>query len=275
MTNRQLARIHRGVRIHLRLRQQDVARRAGIGRWKIVLIEAANIGSLTVDDLRNAFDALGVRLDLTASYQGAGLDRLLDEVHARLVGQVVACLRAIGWSAEVEVSFAIYADRGSIDILAWHPAELALAVFEVKSELASLDGLLRPLDVKVRRAAEVALQRFGWHAVSVSRIVVLPENSASRRAVARHFAVLDQALPLRSREIRRWLRNPRGAIAGVWFLSDDGTADTSRNPSSIRRVRKPKSPTSQALSRSEDQPRGSDSIEMKLIDPHKVGVADR
>lgn len=108
---------------------------------------------------------------------------------------------------------------------------------EIKSELGAMDGLLRPLDVKVRLAAKIGRDRFGWQAKSVSRIVVLPEDRTARRAVERHQAILTQALPARSREVRAWLKRPVGGIAGLWFLSDDGSANAPRNPSSIRRVR--------------------------------------
>ena len=101
-------------------------------------------------------------MTITASWRGAALDRMLDELHARLVSAILQILDRYGWISEVEVSFAVFGDRGSIDVLAWHSVECALLVIEVKTELGSLDGLLRPLDVKVRRARQIGLERFGW-----------------------------------------------------------------------------------------------------------------
>jgi hypothetical protein len=137
--------------------------------------------------------------------------------------------------------------RGSIDILGWKPAERALLVVEIKSEMGSMDGLLRPLDVKVRLAAKVATERFGWTAARVvGRLVVLPENSTARRTAARQASVLAAALPNRSRVVRHWLARPVGPLAGLWFLSSAQTVSITRNPSAIRRVRKPRSGAARA-----------------------------
>jgi hypothetical protein len=158
-----------------------------------------------------------------------------------LIAKVVKLLKRLGWLVEVEVSFSEFGERGSIDVLAWQPSERALAVLEMKSELGGIDPTLRPLDVKVRLAPRIA-RRFGWHnTVAVARIVVLPEDRSARRAVQRHSTVLDSALPARSRQIRRWLRQPAGPLAGIWFLTDVGSADAKRNPSAVQRVRRARS----------------------------------
>jgi predicted transcriptional regulator len=49
MDGRRVGRAHRAIRHRLGLRQADVAAKAGIGRWKIVMLEAGE-----VDDLRSA-----------------------------------------------------------------------------------------------------------------------------------------------------------------------------------------------------------------------------
>lgn len=189
-------------------------------------------------ELERCFAALDARLEVRATWAGAGLDRLLDEEHARLSGQVVELLRRRGWSAEVEVSFSRYGERGSIDVLAWHGVVRSLLVIEIKSELGSIEGLLRPLDAKARLAPWIARERFGWHARSTSRLVVMPEERTARRRVERHAGVLRVALPTGSRDVRAWLRQPDGQIAGIWFLSYGATARRTRNPSAVQRVRR-------------------------------------
>jgi len=164
------------------------------------------------------------------------------KVTPRLSELIVRLLRRLGWTVQLEVSFSHFGERGSIDILAWHAATRSLLVIEIKTELASVEGLLRPLDVKVRLAATVAAERFGWRAASVSRLVVLPEDSAARRAVARHERVFASALPARSREVRRWLAQPDAALAGLWFLSGAPSMSTTRNPSAVQRVRGRRAP---------------------------------
>lgn len=239
VNGRQLARAHRALRIRQALRQSDVAERSGVGRWKVVDLEAARVDDLTVGVIERCFATLGAGIRLGADWHGAALDRLFDERHARLVGLVVEFLRRRGWRIEVEVSFSQRGDRGSIDVFAWHPVRFALVVFEIKSELGGLDPLLRPLDVKFRLAPAIA-NRFGWRPVrSVSRIVVCPEDRTVRRQAARHEAVLSQALPARGHQVRRWLAEPDSAIAGLWFMSDVAGTDGKRNPSAVRRVRRP------------------------------------
>ncbi len=267
MTNRQLARIHAALRVRLRLRQSDVAASAGVGRWKVVELEAGSIDGLKVGEVRALFEALGATLQLTAFRRGADLDRLLDEVHASLSGAVVTALERLGWTVHLEVSFSVAGERGSIDILAWHQLEGSLLVVEIKSELPGIDRLLRPLDAKVRLAPAIARDRFGWKPVTVSRVVVLPEDSTARRQVGRHARLLDTSLPARSREVRRWLRRPTGTLAGIWFLSIDSSGVATRNPSAIHRVKRP-------VSRTVELGRRGDELDIRLIDPHRVGRAD-
>jgi hypothetical protein len=172
---------------------------------------------------------------------------------------MVGLLRAFGWMVEVEVSFSKWGERGSIDVLAWHPPMRALLIVEIKSELGSLEGTLRPFDVKARHARTIARERFGWQARVVGRTLVLPEDRTARRAAARHATVLDTALPARSRQLRSWLHAPAHDIAGVWFLTNRQHVDGKRNPSAVRRVRsassrRPEPPGSGPATRS-GQPR--------------------
>ena len=202
-------------------------------------IENGRLWRVTVWTVGRALNAMDARLDLRVLWRGAGLDRLLDDGHAQLVGEVARRLRMLGWRVEIEVTYASYGERGSIDILAWHPAARVLLVVEVKTELGSIEGLLRPLDVKARLAAGVARERFGWVPASVGRLVVLPESTQVRRAVARHGAVLDVALPERGLQVRRWLAAPAATLAGLWILSSAALVGTKPNPSAVRRVRVP------------------------------------
>jgi hypothetical protein len=239
MDGGRLARTHRAIRRRLKWRQEDVSVKAGVGRWKIVRLEAGDMGDLKLDELDRCFSALGARLRVTVDWHGAALDRLLDETHAQLVAAVLEVLHQYGWQSRVEVTFSEYGERGSIDILAWHPAEAVLLVVEIKSELGGIDPLLRPLNIKVRLASKIAAREFGWRTSRpVSCIVVLPEDSSARRAVERHAGVFDRTLPARSRDIRRWLRQPTDQLAGIWFLSAVGQDNVTRNPSAIRRVRR-------------------------------------
>ena len=252
------------------MRQADIASAAAIPRRRVVGLENARLARLRLGEIEASFAALGARLILTVHYRGAALDRLLDDLHALIVAAVLRVLTAYGWETHVEVTFSSSGDRGSIDILAWKPAERALLVVEIKSELPGVDPVLRPLDVKVRLAPLIASQRFGWKAETVSRVVVLPEERTARRLVARHDEVFGRALPARSREIRRWLLAPRGQLSGLWFLSVGRPGDAARNCSSIRRVQRPRSRLGHAQTVPPSARRGVDSPDLRLIDPHRV-----
>ena len=76
------------------------------------------------------------KVDIQIAWRGAGLDQILDEGHARLSGQVAKLLKGWDWEVEVEVSFAHFGERGSIDLLAWHRQTATLLVIEIKTESA-------------------------------------------------------------------------------------------------------------------------------------------
>jgi transcriptional regulator with XRE-family HTH domain len=214
--------IGRRLRVIRRLqgwRQEDVASRARLSRSAYARLESGDINGVRLGVLERVTSALDADLDVAIRWHGARLDRAVDEGHARLAGLVARLLLAWGWIVELEVSFSHFGERGSIDLLGWHAATASLLVDETKTELGSVEGLLRPLDVKVRLAPMLARQRFGWQAARVGRVVVFPESVTVRRQVARHRDVLDAALPDGSRDVRRWLRQPAGPLRGIWFLS--------------------------------------------------------
>jgi transcriptional regulator with XRE-family HTH domain len=134
--------------------QADVARRSGVSRNKVSFIETGCLDRVSLHDLRATLAAMDAWLDVRIHRRGADLDRLLDEGHARLVGEVSRWLRERGWQVETEVTFSEFGERGSIDVLAWHEGRRVLLVIEIKTELGSVDGLLRPLDIKVRHASQ-------------------------------------------------------------------------------------------------------------------------
>ncbi len=132
---------------------------------------------------------------------------------------MITLLQNDGWAVRPEVSYSEFGERGSIDILAFHPKAAALLVIEVKSVVPDLQEMLMRLDAKARLGPVVA-KRVDWTAASVSRLLVLPDDRTARRRVAQHAATFAVALPDRTMAIKRWLRSPVGAIAGVLFLSD-------------------------------------------------------
>jgi hypothetical protein len=184
-----------------------------------------------------ALDAVAA---IDVRWRGGALDRLLDEAHASLMSTVAGLLSAAGWLVQIEVTYSEFGERGSIDILAFFPAARILLVIEIKTELAAVDSTLRKLDEKVRLARKVARERFGWDARSVGWLLVMPESSTARRRVERHADLFRRTFPVRGTEIRRWVRNPHGPIAGLWFLSDTNPTSRMRRHGGSQRVRTPK-----------------------------------
>lgn len=216
-------------------RQEDLATAAGVSRSQVGRIERGESGNMPVDALGRVAGALGARAELRLFWQGEGLDRLLDEAHARLVEWVVRRLAALGWDVAVEVSFARNGERGSIDVLAFHPGWRALLVIEVKSVTPDMQAMLGGLDRKARLGPAIARER-GWDPVTVGRALVLGDTRTNRRRLERYGATIRAVLPAGTREMTRWGADPVApAPAGVWFVSDVRGADG--NPVRRHRVR--------------------------------------
>jgi transcriptional regulator with XRE-family HTH domain len=207
--------------------QQRLADEAHMPRWVVSAAECGEGDRLGFDRLAPIVRALGAYLSVRIFFQGEGLDRLRDKRHAAIVERMVARLLDHGWEIATEVSFNFYGERGSIDILAWHPGTGALLVVEVKSVVPEVGGMLMTLDRKVRLAPELATAR-GWKPISVSRLLVLPEHRTARRRIEQHAATFLSAFPERNREIGRWLRTPDNAVSGLLFLPPDHLANSGR-----------------------------------------------
>ncbi len=208
--------------------QRRLAAEAKVGRWVILAIESGRGDRVRPALLAAVVVGLGGRVSIRVLYQGEGLDRLRDQRHAALVEAIVRLLRAAGWEVATEVSFNIYGERGSIDVMAFHPATGALLVVEVKSVVPDVGGMFMTLDRKARLAREIARKQLGWDAASVSRLLVLPEQRTARRRVTQHAATFDSVVPSRNVAVRRWLRRPTGSMGGLLFLPEVQHADGRR-----------------------------------------------
>jgi hypothetical protein len=205
----------------------------------VSLVERGRLEEVTLRKLRRVARELEAEFVNMLRWRGGDLDRLVDEGHARIVGLVTELLRAEGWQMRLEVSYSVYGERGSIDILAWHPTARVLLVVEVKTDLIVVEATLRKHDEKARLAPAIASERFGWRPVAVTRLLVLPSLSTQRRRVERHAAVMNAAYALRGMGVRRWLSNPIGPAAGLLFV-DLGQSGGTRGAISRKRIRVPR-----------------------------------
>ena len=183
-------------------------------------LEAGNAGTLRLDALRAYFDQFGARVRVTAWWNGAALDRTIDERHAAIAEAALAVLKRSAWMTMSEVTYSEYGERGSIDVFAAHESARAVFVGEVKSEWGSIEETNRSLDAKARLAPKSCFDRLGWRPTMLAKVLILREDGSSRRIANRYRETLAAVYPARSREVRRWIRQPSGSLSGLWFLSD-------------------------------------------------------
>lgn len=237
MDDAQVGSVIRAVRIRRGLTQAEVAAKAGVSRALISAVESGALESTSLRLLRRIGNAVGVSLPVDPRWRGAELAKLLDEKHALLIRELVARLSSMGWQVLAERTFAIWGERGSIDVLAWHPERRALAAMEVKTKLVDLQGLLSTMDRK-RRLAPVIAGELGWRPTTVSSVLVLPEETGARNAVGKFEPIFAAVMPARTREVVRWLRQPRGNLAGIWFLVNATAGGTKQRFGGGNRVRR-------------------------------------
>lgn len=191
------------------------------GSRRLVLdLERGDAGRIRVEQLRAHFAQFGARVRVSVYWNGAALDHMIDERHAQLGEATISALRRDGWSTLSEVTFADFGERGSIDVLAVRERDGAVFVGEVKSEWSSIEETNRSLDVKARLAPKICFERLGWRPSLVAKVLILPDDGAARRIAARYRATLDSVYPGRTRDVRRWLRQPVGPFAAIWFVAD-------------------------------------------------------
>lgn len=196
-----------------------------MSRRAISKLEREGPAGFTVRTLRRICEALDVELQVYGRWRGGELDRLLDAGHAALQAFFVRQLEKVGWIVRVEVTFSHYGERGSIDLLAFHPMTGTLLVIEIKTVIADVQGLLRPLDAKVRLANGIA-RDLGWDPRVVVPVLVVSEDSTARRRVAAHAALFSR-FSTRGWAARRWLREPAAATTGL-LLFVNPSVDSSR-----------------------------------------------
>jgi transcriptional regulator with XRE-family HTH domain len=131
----------RSLRRRQGLRQSDVAALAQVSQPVVSRIERGRLEEVTLATLRRVGRVLELALPLDPRWRGGELPRLRDREHAAIVERCVRILRDLGWEVLVEFSFNSYGERGSVDIVAWHPAARALLLVEVKSRLLDLQAL--------------------------------------------------------------------------------------------------------------------------------------
>lgn len=237
MTDQRVGAALRLLRIRKAWRQKDLARRAGVSASIVSMVERGHLDGVSVRAFRRITMALDVRAEVMLRLPHGELDRIMNAGHAALHEALARYLGSLaGWLHAPEVSFAVYSERGVIDILAFHAPTGCLLVIELKTEMVSLENVLTTMDIRMRHAAQIARDR-GWTATTVSAWVVFADSRTNRRRVASHSAVLRAAFPSDGHAMRAWLRQPRGSIRALSFWTDSEVAAVRQAVGAPRRVR--------------------------------------
>jgi len=214
-----VGRIIRAVRTHAGLTQDDVSGRAGVDRSVMTDLEQGRLEQVSLRTARRLCEPLEIELVVDARWRGGAVDRLLDRDHAAVVNHVVKAFSAAGWIVEAEVTFNEFGERGSVDIVAWHPERLVLAIIEVKTALTDLQAMLMSLSRKVRIVPGVLAEQRGWRRRHLGRLLVVVGSTSNRTVVRRHEGLFEATFPSESRAVLRWIRDPSDDLAGLWFVS--------------------------------------------------------
>lgn len=206
----------RTVRLRRGWRQVDLAVRSGVSRSAISRLERGHLDTLSIRAIRAVASCLDIRADLVARWRAGDLDRLLNARHSALYEAVARWFRSDHpeWVLAPEATFAIYSDRGIVDILAWHPGRQAVLIIELKTEISDVNELLGTLDRKRRVARQVAAER-KWPAGFVGAWLIVAAGRTNRRRIEAHAEMIRNALPAGTSGIRAWLRDPVGNIGAV------------------------------------------------------------
>ena len=235
--DRRIGLLLRALRRRLGKRQVDLARAAGSSQSAVSRAERGHLDTLSIRRLRALFGAVDARFEGSVRWRGGDADYLLDRAHADLGASVADRLVGLGWTVLPEVTFVRGGERGSIDLLGVRPDARAAVLVELKSEMTSFEQQQRRLDGKSRVLPSVVEERFGWRPRSVAVILVLADNSTNRGRVRHVQSLIRGVLPASNWQLRRWLAQPIGHIAGIWFLRDMRRGTGKCRPPTSHRVR--------------------------------------
>jgi hypothetical protein len=180
--------------------------------------------------------ALDVRFEGLIRWQGGDLDRLINRGHAGMHEAMARWFSDLdGWHAVPEVSFSHFGERGVVDIVAWHAASRIVLIVELKTTIVDVNDLMSTMDIRARRAWQMAREH-GWDPVSVATWVVVAPGRSNARILAEHATVLRAKFPGDGRSMRRWLARPSGDMAALSFLPEARQASLGRDQRTPRRV---------------------------------------
>ena len=206
----------RVIRIKRGWSQQQLADRVGVSRTTISRVERGHPETFSLTTIRRVAASLDIRVDLVPRWRAGDLDRLLNAKHSQLYELVARWFakELPAWVLAPEVSYAIYGERGVVDIVAWHPGHRAILVIELKTDVVDVNQLIGKVGEKARLIRRTVRDR-GWDPLTASTWVIVASGRTNRGRLAAHQAVLRAAFPADGRGMRRWLADPVGSVAAL------------------------------------------------------------
>lgn len=218
--------------------QAELGRRAGVSNAQVSRLESGQLGAVQLRTLRAVCAPLEIRVDLLARARRGDADRLLDAHHAAMSAAAVAWLLTFdGWEVRPEVSFAVYGERGVVDLVCWTAALRAVLLVELKTELTDIGMLLGTMDRR-HRLVDRIVEAFGWKPKVVGSLLLIAESDANRDRVRAHSALFETALPDGVGRARGWLRRPVGDLRGLAFFANSLRGQAIGNFAPRQRVRR-------------------------------------
>jgi transcriptional regulator with XRE-family HTH domain len=245
MDDRRVGLVIRALRRRRGWRQVDLARAADVSQSEVSRAERGHLENVSPANLRGILGALDARLTFDVRWRGGELDRVVDARHALLVARASDVVASHEWQVLQEVTYAVYGERGSIDLVGVREHGRVAVVMEIKGDLVSWEETQRRFDIKIRLLPGILQARLGWRPRVVGAVIVLDESMTNRRRVDALGRAATQVYPAGGREVRKWLKQPDGPLRGLWFLSPSRLENGSERRGGSHRVRRPLGPTSQ------------------------------
>jgi len=246
MDDLRTGQVLRSLRRRAGFRQSDLAATTGVSTATVSRAERGHLDTLSIATVRRLFAAVDARIEVSPRWRGGDVDRLLDLDHAHVSATAAAMLRAYGWAVLSEVTFSVYGERGSIDLVGLHAGTGAAVAIEIKTSIASAEELQRRLDVKARLLPGIVRERFDRVPTHMGRLIVIDDDRTNRRRIERLLPLLSDSLPARTAEVRRWLQRPVGPMSGICFLTSLHGGNIRQPRGGRHRVRRPRPPRREA-----------------------------
>jgi hypothetical protein len=209
---REIGKAIRLSRIEAGWTQRELAARLATTQSEISRMESATRKHLDVRLTSQALELLGIRTQLDGATLGlAGRREQRDLVHAKCCGHVSRRLGALGWDVRQEVEVGTGRYRGWIDVLAYRAVDRWLLCVEVKTEIDDLGRIQRTIAWYEREAWDAA-RRLDWRPRTVTSALLILCSTENDARVRTNREVLDQAFPVRARELRLWLAESGAAV---------------------------------------------------------------